>query len=165
MIGRRIPATISVAATALFLAGSTAYGAPYPLSRSESWPALVQFASKVMADAGAALKALDPDNDGTIDMQEAEAGAKKVWESINDDDDTLEADELQGRLDEKGLDMADPDDDGTLDWAEYKVLVEKKFKAANPDDDGTVDLKELQSPAGQELMPLIYESARLNAPW
>jgi Ca2+-binding EF-hand superfamily protein len=129
--------TLSVAATALLIAGSTAYA----------------------ADAAAALKALDPDNDGTIDMQEAEAGAKKVWESINDDDDdTLEADELQGMLDEKGLDMADPDDDDTLDWAEYKALVEKKFKAANPDDDGTVDLKELESPAGQELMTLIYKS-------
>jgi hypothetical protein len=37
------------------------------------------------------------------------------------------------------------------------AVVEKKFKAADPDDDGTVDLKELESPAGQELLKLIYK--------
>lgn len=133
---RKFVHTFSIAATALFLMGSVA----------------------AAGDAAAALKALDSDDDGTIDLQEAEAGAKKVWETINTDDDkTLEADELQGMLDDEGLDMADPDDDGTLDWAEYKALVEKKFKAANPDDDGTIDLKELESPAGQELQKLIYK--------
>lgn len=133
---RKLAHTFSIAATAFFLAGSVA----------------------IAADAATALKALDPDDDGTIDMSEAEAGAKKVWEAINTDgDDTLEADELQGMLDAKGLDMADPDDDDTLDWAEYSALVKEKFKAANPDDDGTIDLKELESPAGQELQKLIYK--------
>ena len=33
--------------------------------------------------------------------------------------------------------------------------MEAKFKAANPDDDGTIDEKELASPAGQELLKLI----------
>ena len=37
------------------------------------------------------------------------------------------------------------------------AVVEQKFKAADPDDDGTVDLKELESPAGQELLKLIYK--------
>jgi hypothetical protein len=111
-----------------------------------------------LADSSAAMKALDPDDDGTIDMAEAEAGAKKVWEAINNDGDkTLEADELQGMLDEKGLDMADPDDDDSLDWKEYMALVAAKFNAANPDDDGTIDQKELDSPAGQELLKLIYK--------
>jgi len=32
-----------------------------------------------------------------------------------------------------------------------------QFEAANPDNDGTVDQKELDSPAGQELQKLIYE--------
>ena len=35
-------------------------------------------------------------------------------------------------------------------------MVEAKFKAANPDNDGTIDQKELDSPAGQELLKLIY---------
>ncbi len=33
--------------------------------------------------------------------------------------------------------------------------MEAKFKAANPDDDGTIDEKELSSPAGAELLKLI----------
>jgi hypothetical protein len=36
------------------------------------------------------------------------------------------------------------------------ALVEKKFNEANPDNDGMIDLKELESPAGQELLKLIY---------
>lgn len=74
-----------------------------------------------------------------------------------DDDETLEADELQGMLDSDGLDAADPDDDDTLDWKEYRALVKAKFKAANPDKDGTIDLKELETSAGQELLKLIYK--------
>ncbi|ODS03902.1 hypothetical protein AUC71_07140 [Methyloceanibacter marginalis] len=133
---RKLAQTFSIAATALFLTASPTFA----------------------ADTAAALKALDPDNDGTIDMKEAIAGAKKVFKTINTDDDkTLEADELQGMLDAEGLDAADPDDDDSLDWKEYRALVKAKFKAANPDDDGTIDLKELESPAGQELMTLIYK--------
>ena len=132
---RRVVQTLSIAATALFLTGSLAY-----------------------ADNTAAMKALDPDNDGTIDMKEAEAGAAKVFKKINPDGDTtLEADELEGRVDAAGLKANDPDDDASLDEKEYMALVKKKFEAANPDNDGTVDQKELDSPAGQELQKLIYE--------
>ena len=37
---------------------------------------------------------------------------------------------------------------------EYMAVVEKKFKATDPDNDGTVDHKELDSPAGQALLKL-----------
>jgi len=37
------------------------------------------------------------------------------------------------------------------------AVVKKNFEAASPDNDGTVDLKELESPAGQELLKLIYK--------
>jgi predicted signal transduction protein with EAL and GGDEF domain len=105
-----------------------------------------------------ALKALDPDDDGTIDLKEADAGALKVFKEINPDNDgTLDAKELEGRLTEAELKAADPDNDGTLDEKEYLAVVKKKFEAANPDNDGTVDLKELESPAGQELLKLIYK--------
>lgn len=131
----KVAQALSIAATALFLTGGIA-----------------------LADSSAAMKALDPDDDGTIDLPEAEAGAKKVWQAINNDgDNTLEADELQGMLDAEGLDKADPDDDDSLDEAEYMALVKEKFEAANPDDDGTIDQKELDSPAGQELLKLIYK--------
>jgi Ca2+-binding EF-hand superfamily protein len=108
-------------------------------------------------DTDAALKALDPDNDGTIDLAEAQAGGEKIFAKINPDNDgTVDEKELSGRLDAAGLKAADPDNDGTLDVKEYAAVVEKKFKAANPDNDGTIDKKELESPAGQDLLKLIY---------
>ena len=120
--------SIAIAAATLLLAGSAAY-----------------------ADSAAALKALDPDNDGTIDLKEAEAGAAKVFKAINPDGDTtLEADELEGRVDAAGLKANDPDDDASLDEKEYMALVKKQFEAANPDNDGTVDLKELEFSRGSE---------------
>ena len=81
-----------------------------------------------------------------------------MFKEINPDNDgTLDAKELEGRLTEAEIKAADPDNDGTLDEKEYMAVVEQKFKAADPDDDGTVDLKELESPAGQQLLKLIYK--------
>ena len=74
-----------------------------------------------------------------------------------DNDGTLDAKELEGRLTEAEIKAADPDNDGTLDEKEYLAVVKKKFDAANPDNDDTIDLKELESPAGQELLKLIYK--------
>jgi Ca2+-binding EF-hand superfamily protein len=111
-----------------------------------------------LADTAAALKALDPDNDGTIDLKEADVGALKVFKAINPDNDgTLDAKELTGRLTADELKAADPDNDGTLDEKEYLAVVKQKFEAANPDNDGTIDLKELESPKGEELLKLIYQ--------
>ena len=117
---------------------------------------VVSFATSVAFADAAALKALDPDNDGTIDFAEAQAGATKVFGTLDPDKDgTLDAKELAGRLDEAAIKAADPDADGTLDPKEYAAVVEAKFKAANPDNDGTIDEKELGSPAGAELLKLI----------
>ena len=108
-------------------------------------------------DNSTALKALDPDNDGTIDLAEAQAGGSKKFAQLNPDNDgTLDAKELSGLLDGAGIKAADPDNDGTLDMKEYEAVVAEKFKAANPDNDGTVDKKELDSPAGQELLKFIH---------
>ena len=108
-------------------------------------------------NSAAALKALDADNDGTISVAEARAGGSKIFAKLNSDDDgTLDAKELAGRLDEASIKAADPDHDGTLDAKEYEAVGAEKFKAADPDKDGTVDKKELDSPAGQELLKLIY---------
>ena len=90
-------------------------------------------------------------------MAEAQAGAKKTFAKLNPDNDgTLDAKELTGILDAAAIKAADPDDDGTLDEKEYAAVVDAKFKAANPDDDGTIDAAELGSPAGGELLKLIY---------
>jgi len=133
---RNLAQISAIAATALFLAGSPSFAA---------------------VDPAGALRNLDPDNDGTIDMREAIKGAKRVFKMINPDKDrTVDAAELRGRLSPAGLAAADPDDDGTLTWREYKALVKATFRAANPDEDGTIDLRELQTPYGRQLLRLIY---------
>ena len=78
-----------------------------------------------------ALKALDPDNDGTVDRNEARAAAARVFDRL------------------------DRDKDGTLDKREYLALVEQRFRAADPDRDGTIDARELRSRAGLALLRLL----------
>jgi len=114
-----------------------------------SWPAFA-------ADSSAALKALDTDSDGTIDLKEAEVGAAKVFKSMDTDNDgTVDPKEVGGRLTPSEFKAADTDNDGTLDEKEYVSIVDKKFKAADTDNEGTLDAKELDSPAGQQLLKLI----------
>jgi len=79
-----------------------------------------------------------------------------VFKEINPDNDgTLDAKELEGRLTEAEIKAADPDNDGTLDRAEYLAVVETRFRAANPDNDGTIDAREFATPAGKKLLKLL----------
>jgi len=106
--------------------------------------------------ASASLTALDPDNDGSVDLSEAKAAAAKVFAKLDPDKDgTLDAKELSGRVDEAALKAADPDNDGTLDQKEYDAIVEARFKAADPDNDGTLDDKELATDAGKSFLSLV----------
>ncbi|WP_336487607.1 EF-hand domain-containing protein [Methylobacterium nigriterrae] len=111
--------------------------------------------AKPMSGAGA-VKMIDTDNDGTIDMKEVEAIASATFDRLEKDaDGTLDAKELKGRLSKAGVKQADPDNDGTIDKKEYLAAVAERFKAADPDNDGTLDAKELKSPAGKALLALI----------
>ena len=102
------------------------------------------------------MTALDPDNDGTVDLAEAKAAAAKLFVKLDPDKDgTLDAKEFAGQVDAAGLKGADPDNDGTLDQKEYDTLVEMRFKAADPDNDGTLDEKELQTAAGKSFLLLV----------
>jgi Ca2+-binding EF-hand superfamily protein len=102
------------------------------------------------------LQALDPDHDGTVDLNEAKTAGAAVFDRLErDHDGTLDARELKGRLSAKELAAGDPDHDGTLTKDEYLALVEKRFAAANPDNDGTLDSKELKSPSGRALLRLL----------
>lgn len=104
----------------------------------------------------AALKAIDPDNDGSIDLAEAKAAAGAAFDRLNKDkDQTLERKELKGRLSKKDIQSADPDKDGSIDKAEYLAIVEQRFKAANRDGDGTIECKEAKSKAGRALLKLL----------
>jgi Ca2+-binding EF-hand superfamily protein len=112
-------------------------------------------ASAAPAWSQAALKALDPDKDGTVDLAEAKAAATKLFDKLDGDHDgTLDKKELGRRINKKDFTGADPDKDGTLDKNEYLAVVEQRFKAADPDNDGTLDKSELRSKAGRALLRL-----------
>jgi Ca2+-binding EF-hand superfamily protein len=91
------------------------------------------------------LKAIDTDNDATVDLNEAKAAASALFDRLDKDHEgTLDRKELRGRVSAKDLAQADPDHDGTLTKDEYLALVAVRFKAADPDNDGTLDAKELK---------------------
>jgi len=113
------------------------------------WPALA-------APKRGAMRMLDPDNDGTVDLDEAKKAASALFDKLDRDrDGTLDKRELKGRLTAAEFAAADPDKDGTLSKDEYLKVVEQRFKGANPDNDGTLDEKELSSRAGRALLRLL----------
>ncbi len=106
--------------------------------------------------ACATLAALNPDNDGTLDLNEVKAAASALFDKLDaDHDGTLTAKELQGRLSKKELTAGDPDKDKTLSKDEYLTIVEARFKAADVNGEGTIDCDEAKSSAGQALLRLL----------
>ncbi len=104
----------------------------------------------------AAIKALDTDNDGTLDINEVTKAAEAVFDRLQkDQDETLDRKELGSRLSAKEFAAADPDKDATLTKEEYVALVQKLFKQADVDGDGKLEAKELRSKAGRALLRLI----------
>ena len=102
------------------------------------------------------LAALDPDNDGTVSLDEAKAAANRQFEALDTDHEgMLSSKEASGAVHQSDFSKADPDKDGTLDKSEWATLVEQRFKAADTDHDGTLDAKELESPAGKSLRKLV----------
>ncbi len=102
------------------------------------------------------IKSFDLDADGTLDLQEVKKAATAFFARLDPDHDgKLDKRELAGRLNARELAAADPDHDGTLTLDEYLAVVEKRFNAANRDGDGTLDAKELRTPAGRALLRLL----------
>jgi len=98
----------------------------------------------------------DLDADGTLDLGEVKKAAAGLFAQLDHDHDgTLDRRELAGRLSAREFAAADPDHDGTLTMDEYLAVVEKRFNAANLDGDGTLDAKELRTPAGRALLRLL----------
>jgi Ca2+-binding EF-hand superfamily protein len=102
-----------------------------------------------------AMRLLDTDNDGIVDLDEVKKAASMLFDKLDrDHDGTLDRRELGGRLSAAEFASADPED-GTLSKDEYLKVIENRFKAAGPDNDGTLDEKELRSRAGQTLLRLL----------
>jgi hypothetical protein len=102
------------------------------------------------------IKMFDLDADGTLDLAEVKKAAADLFAQLDPDHDgTLDKHELAGRLSARELAAADPDHDGTLTLDEYLAVVQKRFNAANRDADGTLDARELRTPAGRALLRLL----------
>jgi len=78
-------------------------------------------------DNAAALKALDPDDDGTIDLKEADAGALKVFKEINPDND--------GTLDAKELEAARADDALAMGYIHHDWELNRIIQTVHGDHD------------------------------
>jgi Ca2+-binding EF-hand superfamily protein len=124
------------------------------LAGSLSMAMVVMGASPSFADS--AIKSLDPDKDGTVDLNEAKTAAGALFDKLDvDHDGTLDRKELKDRISAEDWKIADPDNDKTISRAEYLAFVEVAFKRANPDKDGTIDAKELKTPTGEALLRLL----------
>jgi hypothetical protein len=102
------------------------------------------------------MTALDPDNDGTVSLDEAsKAGAAKFDKLDVDHDGTIDKTEAASVIPEKMFDRINKDKDGTIDKAEYGDAVAAVFKRADKDNDGTIDAAELAKGPGKRLVKMI----------
>ena len=123
-----------------------------------SVPPAMLVTSASLAFAASALQTLDPDKDGTVDLNEAKTAASALFYKLEKDNDgTLDRKELHGRIPEAEWAVADPDNDKTISKDEYLAYVEAVFKKADADNDGTLDAKELKTPAGHALLRLLMK--------
>jgi Ca2+-binding EF-hand superfamily protein len=123
-----------------------------------SVPPAMLVTSASPAFAASALKTLDPDKDGTVDLNEAKIAASALFDKLEKDNDgTLDRKELHGRIPDADWAVADPDNDKTISKDEYLAYVEALFKKADADNDGTLDAKELKTPAGHALLRLLMK--------
>ena len=123
-----------------------------------SLPPAIVVSSGSPAFAASALQTLDPDKDGTVDLNEAKTAAGALFDSLDvDHDGTLDRKELGDRISGADWKIADPDNDKTISKDEYLAYVEAVFKKADTDNDGTLDAKELRTPAGHALVRLLMK--------
>ena len=104
------------------------------------------------------MQLLDPDNDGTVDLDEAKKAASALFDRLDRNrSGTLNKRELGGRVTPQEFAVADADKDGSLSKTEYLMVVEKRFKAVDSNNDGKLTEKELRSYPGRALLRLVQQ--------
>jgi Ca2+-binding EF-hand superfamily protein len=118
-------------------------------------------ASSVSAQTNGAeaIKMLDTDNDGTVDLAECKTAGAATFEKLDaDKSTTLDQEELGDRA-VVGLVQAPinrmffqtrPSKD------DYVVLIVRRFELADPDHDGKLDAEEFQTEDGKRLLKLLH---------
>ena len=109
-----------------------------------------------------AIKMIDTDKDGTIDLAEVKAAAAAMFIKLDvGHDGIVGAKDLAGRM--VSTEQLSQGPNPWMFWKtrvrytkdQYLVLAETWFVAADADNDGTLDAKELQTAPGQQLLKLL----------
>ena len=109
-----------------------------------------------VAAADPAIRALDADHNGVLDIEEVETAAAELFAALDaSKDGTLDAQELAGRLTANDLVDMDLNQDGKLDRNEFAKAVAIRFRAADADGNGTLDVRELNAAEGITLLRLV----------
>jgi Ca2+-binding EF-hand superfamily protein len=95
----------------------------------------------------------DTNHDGTLSWNEIKKAASARFEALDrKQEGRLTRNQLAGMVSYQQFRQIDKE--GTLAKAEYLSLVGRLFKAADKDRNGTLDKKELGTPAGKALLRL-----------
>jgi Ca2+-binding EF-hand superfamily protein len=127
-----------------------------------AWIVLQSSSVSAQTSGSEAIRMFDKDNDGTVDLGEAEAAAAALFDQLDrDHDGTLTQEELGDRTTVLRALSPSPSRfklfavEGKMTKDDYLALTEMRFKLADPDNDGKLDAKELESEAGQALLKLL----------
>ena len=102
------------------------------------------------------LTPIYPGNQGVLSHVEAIALGGAAFDRINvDNDGSLDARELKGRMTPAEIANEDPDKDGTLDKGEYLAVVDARFGAVNAKARNILSCRELRSKPGEALLQLL----------
>jgi EF hand domain-containing protein len=106
----------------------------------------------------ASFAAIDRDQDGTIDLEEAKHAAELLFDQLDRDHTGKLSRQQLGhlRVSLAEFSWADRDHDGTLTKHEYLELVERQFKAAAHHHGGVVTRAAFESRSGLPLRRLLY---------
>jgi hypothetical protein len=102
------------------------------------------------------LTPLYPGNQGVLSHGDAILIAGHAFDALNaDQDGSLDARELEGRMTPAEIANEDPDKDGTLDKGEFLAAVDARFAAINGNARNVLTCRELRSKAGEALLLLL----------